>query len=86
MAEKNSLNFSIIMLDDVPISIQYNYVVNQRNYNIQAGFNESLHKKISLDICTLDMRSKPALNNNYSAYDFLAGEGKNTQYKETADR
>jgi len=81
MAEKNSLNFSIIMLDDVPISIQYNYVVNQRNYNIQAGFDESLLKKISLGYLHFGYEIEASFEQNYSAYDFLAGEGKNTQYK-----
>ncbi|MBT8439365.1 MAG: GNAT family N-acetyltransferase [Gammaproteobacteria bacterium] len=82
MAQKKCLNFSIISLDDTPISIQYNYVINHHNYNIQAGFDESLHKKISPGYLHFGYEIEASFEQNYLVYDFLAGEGKNTQYKE----
>jgi CelD/BcsL family acetyltransferase involved in cellulose biosynthesis len=82
MADKNSLNFSIITLDDEVISIQYNYVVNRHNYNIQAGFKENQHNKISLGYLHFGYEIEASFDQQYTAYDFLAGEGKNTQYKE----
>ena len=82
MAEKNSLNFSVISLDDKPVSIQYNYVVDQHNYNIQAGFDEGMHNKIPLGYLHFGYEIEASFDLGYTAYDFLAGEGKNTQYKE----
>lgn len=82
MAERNCLNFSIITLDDEPVSIQYNYVVNRHHYNIQAGFNENLNNKISLGYLHFGYEIEASFEQQYTIYDFLAGEGKNTQYKE----
>lgn len=81
MASKGQLNFSILLLDDSPISIQYNYVVDKHEYNIQAGFNENFHNKISLGYLHFGYAIESAFKKGLSCYDFLAGEGKNTQYK-----
>jgi len=87
MAKKNQLQFSIILLNNIPISMQYNYVVNGHEYNIQAGFNESLHNKISLGYLHFGYAIESAFKKGLRVYDFLAGEGKNTPYKKrlTAD-
>lgn len=82
MADKNCLNFSILSLNEEPVSIQYNYVINQHNYNIQAGFDENFHKKISLGYLHFGYEIEASFKQNDIIYDFLAGEGKNTQYKE----
>ena len=82
MAKKDMLRFSLITLDDKPISIQYNYLINKHEYNIQAGFEEEFHKKISLGYLHFGYEIESAFENNIEVYDFLAGEGKNTQYKE----
>lgn len=82
MKLKNGLLFSIILLDKKPVSIQFNYVINNREYNIQAGFDERFHKKISLGYLHFGYEIECAFNKNLKVYDFLAGEGKNTQYKE----
>jgi len=82
LAEKNCLNFSLILLNNKPISVQYNYVIKKHNYNIQAGFDEGLHKKISLGYLHFGYEIEATFNQKDGIYDFLAGEGKNTQYKE----
>lgn len=81
MAEKNCLNFSVLSLNDEPVSIQYNFLINKHNYNIQAGFDENFHKKISLGYLHFGYEIEASFRQNDSTYDFLAGEGKNTQYK-----
>jgi len=81
MADKGQLNFSVLMLNDAPISIQYNYVIAMHEYNIQAGFNENFHRKISLGYLHFGYAIESAFNKGVKCYDFLAGEGKNTQYK-----
>ena len=82
LSEKNYVNFSILSLNQEPISIQYNYLINNHNYNIQAGFNENFHKKISLGFLHFGYEIESCFQQPTTCYDFLAGEGKNTQYKE----
>ena len=81
LAERGCLNFSILSLNKRPISIQYNFIVDNHNYNIQAGFDTSLHKKISLGYLHFGYEIEASFNQQCTKYDFLAGEGKNTQYK-----
>lgn len=82
MSEKGALHFSVLTLDNKAISIQYNYIVDKHEYNIQAGFDEDFHKKISLGYLHFGYEIEFAFENKLKIYDFLAGEGKNTQYKE----
>jgi len=82
LAKKGQLCFSAILLDKEPISIQYNYLIDKHKYNIQAGFDENFHNKISLGYLHFGYVIESSFENNLNVYDFLAGEGKNTQYKE----
>lgn len=82
MMKNHSVEFSVILFNRKPISIQYNYIVNNRKYNIQAGFDELFHKKISLGYLHFGYEIENAFKSRVTAYDFLMGEGKNTQYKE----
>ena len=81
MAKNASVQFSVIKLDNESISIQYNYVIDKHVYNIQAGFNENFHNKISLGYLHFGYAIESAYKTGMKYYDFLAGEGKNTQYK-----
>ena len=82
MSKKGQLNFSILSVDGLPISIQYNYLIDKHEYNIQAGFDESFHNKISLGYLHFGYAIEASFNRGDRIYDFLAGEGKKTQYKE----
>lgn len=82
LGERNCLNFSVLSLNNQPVSIQYNFIIDKHNYNIQAGFDESFHKKISLGYLHFGYEIEASFDQQYTTYDFLAGEGKNTQYKE----
>lgn len=82
LAERDCLNFSVLSLNNQPVSIQYNFIIDKHNYNIQAGFDESFHKKISLGYLHFGYEIEASFNQQCTTYDFLAGEGKNTQYKE----
>ena len=86
MSARNALHFSVLKLDNEPISIQYNFVVDKHEYNIQAGFNENFHKKISLGYLHFGYAIESAFKRGVTIYDFLVGEGKNTQYKEKLTR
>ncbi len=81
MAQKEALQFTVLKVDNIPISIQYNYIIDNHEYNIQAGFDEGFHKKIALGYLHFGYAIEAAFNDGVKVYDFLAGEGKNTQYK-----
>jgi len=81
LAERNALDFSVLTLNNRPVSIQYNYIVDGHVYNIQAGFEVLPDKKIALGYLHFGYEIESAYKQKYSCYDFLAGEGKNTQYK-----
>lgn len=81
LAQKGALAFSKLSVDNNPVSIQYNYVIDRHEYNIQAGFDEAFHKKIALGYLHFGYAIELACSNGITTYDFLAGEGKNSQYK-----
>ncbi len=80
-SKKNMLKTSLIKLNGEVLSIQYNFLVEQRLYNIQAGFNPDLHKKISLGYLHFGYVAEAACLNGIQAYELLAGEGMNSNYK-----
>lgn len=82
MAKRNAVKFSVLFLDESPVSIQFNYNVNLHEYNIQAGFIENFDKKLALGYLHFGYAIESAFNDETLIYDFLAGEGKNTPYKE----
>ena len=81
MAEKGALNFSTIYIDEKPISLQYNYILKNHEYNIQAGIVENYHKKLALGYLHFGYEIQHACENGIHTYDFLAGGGKNEDYK-----
>ncbi len=82
MAQRDALRFSTLSVNGETVSIQYNYLINNHIYNIQAGFKEALHKKLPLGYLHFGYEIESACNSTINHYDFLAGDGKNTPYKE----
>lgn len=79
---KNQLVFSSISLNNEIVSVQYNYNIAGHKYNIQAGFRTDIHKKIALGYLHFGYEIEAACDDaSINIYDFLAGEGKNTDYK-----
>lgn len=80
--DKKSLKFSTLSVNGELCSIQYNFLINDHEYNIQAGFKTNLHKKLALGYLHFGFAIESACNDpNINTYDFLVGEGKNTDYK-----
>lgn len=76
------LKFSKITVSKQPISVLYNYLIDNKEYNIQAGFNDIFSEKISLGYIHLGYAIESAFRNeNTKAFDLLAGSGKNSFYK-----
>lgn len=84
--EKAELDFSSISLDDKIISLQYNYRIDAHVYNIQSGFDASVHPRIAPGYLHFGYAIETAFERGDACYDFLAGEGKNTQYKKHLTR
>ena len=73
---------SVMTIDNVPISALLDIQVGRRRYNLQAGFEENLAKGLALGVLHLGYAIEESMNSeSVDVYDFMAGEGKNTNYK-----
>lgn len=73
---------SMLLCDGNVISVLYNVWYKGVVYNIQAGFDEQFHKKLSLGSLHLGYAIEDAFQrSDTERFDFLAGEGKNEDYK-----
>lgn len=73
---------SLLKLDGRPVSVMLNALVNNRIYNIQLGYIEDFDKRISLGTLHLGYQIETAFNDKaILQFDFLAGKGKNANYK-----
>lgn len=64
------------------VSVLYDIRAGGRIYNLQSGFDESFHKKLSLGTLSLGYAISRAFGDSgVHCYDLLAGYGKNTFYK-----
>lgn len=80
--KSGNLRFSVITLSGTPISLLYNIVANNREYNIQAGFNDQLGHKLSLGLLHIGYAIELAIQDKQiTCLDLLAGPGKNSYYK-----
>lgn len=79
---KLDVELSVLNVDDVCQSVMFNYILNGRVYNINSGFNEGFHKKIAIGMLHFGYMIERAFENPaLEVFDFLAGYGKNTNYK-----
>jgi len=84
-ADVNKKSFSsILKVNGVPVSAIINVFCNNKIYNIQLGYEEKFHKKISLGTLHLGYAIEQAFDSDIvEEFDLLAGEGKNTDYKKS---
>lgn len=72
----------VLYSNEVLISVLYNVVYRGRVYNIQSGFEEAFHKKLSLGFLHLGYAIEAAFDEpQIRVFDMLAGRGKNRNYK-----
>jgi hypothetical protein len=72
---------SRLWLGDRLISVLYDVVLGDRQYNLQMGFDERLDRRLSVGLLHLGWAMQSAAESGIIAYDLLAGRGKKTQYK-----
>lgn len=72
----------IIKLNNVNIGCTFDIVCNGRSYNIQSGYKEDVDKKIAMGLLTIGYAIEIYHQQKDCVYyDFLAGEGKKSNYK-----
>jgi hypothetical protein len=82
--EDIKLDFSVMALDDIPVSAVFDIQCGNRIYNLQSGYKENLIKGISLGTLHLGYQIEAAFGNpEVHYYDLMAGRGKKTNYKES---
>ncbi|MFT5294389.1 MAG: hypothetical protein ACI9YH_000395 [Colwellia sp.] len=80
---KNELNATLLKVNSKVVAVSYDICREEVRYNIQLGFEEFINNKISFGTLMLGYSVEEAFNNlQISQYDFLAGGGKHTFYKE----
>lgn len=73
---------SRLEVDGKLVSVLYNVAFKGTLYNIQSGFLEQFHPKISLGLLHLGYAIEEAFGrDDILSFDLLAGRGKNTDYK-----
>lgn len=82
LGENQSPKLTELICDNEVVSVLYDIQAANRVYNLQAGFKESFHKKLSPGTLHLGYAITAAFNDsNIRYYDLLAGYGKNTFHK-----
>ncbi len=76
-------DLSVIYCDGQPISVVLDLYYRQRIYNIQSGYIEKFKDGISLGTLHLGMQIEKAFSSDAYFYDFMAGSGKNSNYKKS---
>ncbi len=73
--------FSIMRVGPRAVSALCNYRVASVEYNINASFDNDFSDKLSPGLLHLSYNIEAAFADKVQAFDLLAGEGKNTNYK-----
>ncbi|WP_196159536.1 GNAT family N-acetyltransferase [Reinekea sp. G2M2-21] len=81
--QNKAVNLSALKLDQRVVSVALDIEYGNRVFNLQLGYDQSLSKGLSLGLLHLgysieDAMKKPGIY----WYDMLAGQGKNTAYKQ----
>lgn len=76
-------DLSVIYCDGKAISAVLDLHYRQRIYNIQSGYLEKFQDGISLGTLHLGMQIEKAFAADADFYDFMAGNGKNSNYKQS---
>jgi len=82
LLKSGNLRLSRLTVGNQDISILYNIVACEREYNLQMGFDQNFLKgKLSPGILHLGFAIEAAILENRREFDLLAGFGKKEQYK-----
>ncbi|WP_323813294.1 GNAT family N-acetyltransferase [Cellvibrio sp. NN19] len=80
-SEGGEIDLSIIYQNEKPISAVLDVAYQQRIYNVQSGYLEKFSDGISLGTLHFGYQIEKAFTSPALFYDFMAGDGKNSNYK-----
>lgn len=76
------VDFSVMSVSGTPVSAVFDIRYQGRQYNFQSGYLENFCKSVALGTLHLGYQIEAAFNNPaIQFYDFMAGKGKNSDYK-----
>ena len=81
LSPQDAVNFCLLCVDGKPQSALYNIRIGRHDYGIQGGFNDKFDKKITLGALHYGYMIESAFDAEIDTFDFLAGDGKLTGYK-----
>lgn len=80
--EGHAVGLHCLAVDGRPVSLLLDIEVNSRIYNLQSGYEEQFRPGLSLGTLHFGYRIEQAFETPHiQAYDFMTGEGKNSNYK-----
>jgi hypothetical protein len=78
----HTVDLSVMSLDDKPLSVMLDLKANGRIYNLQCGYIENFMPGVSLGTLHFGYQIEAAFNTpGVDYYDFMAGNGKHSNYK-----
>lgn len=81
--EGHEVFLSYISIDAKVVSVLLDIKIERRIYNLQSGYIEDFINGVSLGTLHLGFQIEQAFNNSdIDCYDFMGGNGKNSNYKE----
>jgi hypothetical protein len=80
-AARDELAVSQLRVGTEVVSVLYDIRRGARQYNLSMGFNPGLSSKVSLGLIHLGYAMEAAAGRGVATYDFLAGAGRNRDYK-----
>ncbi|WP_111641460.1 GNAT family N-acetyltransferase [Marinimicrobium alkaliphilum] len=75
------VELSVMSADGEPVSVVLDIISQGRCYNLQSGYREDAFKGVSLGTLHFGYRIERGFQQGWDHYDFLAGTGKNANYK-----
>jgi CelD/BcsL family acetyltransferase involved in cellulose biosynthesis len=78
--EAGEVTMQAMLLDGKPLSVLYDVIYKGRRYNLQSGFSEHALTGVSPGALHMGYAIETAIESGQE-YDFLAGSGKNRNYK-----
>lgn len=76
-------DLSVVYCNGKPVSAVLDLYYRKRIYNIQSGYVEKFQDGISLGTLHLGLQIESAFSTDAIYYDFMAGNGKNSNYKQS---
>ncbi len=80
--QQHVVDMSLLFVNEKPVASILDIQVNGRCYNLQSGFDKNSDPDLSLGTLHLGYQIEKAFLAGHDCYDFMAGSGKKTQYKQ----